>query len=171
MTDQKPDDPRAREEDRWTNRATSFVTQANEAAFKASENTFRGCLLINGGAAVSVLAFIGSLASKPAFDVSQLAAVADSLTAFAGGAVLAVFGMAFSYFVNYSSAENTNSLIERRERTVWFGRLKPVLHVLTIFVGAGSLACFICGIFAVRYSIENIQPATHAQASCAKPSP
>jgi hypothetical protein len=36
----------------------------NKAAVKASDAALRAALLINGGAAVSVLAFIGSLAQR-----------------------------------------------------------------------------------------------------------
>ena len=89
MTDQKRDEPdwrhvMAREDaHRAHDRATSFHTQVNEAAIKTGESTFQACLFINGGAAISVLAFIGGLASKELIGVSQLAAVADSLIAFA----------------------------------------------------------------------------------------
>ena len=147
MTDQKPDDVRAREEARWVDRATTFFTQVNEAAIKTGESTFQACLLINGGAAISVLAFIGGLASKDVIGVAQLAVVADSLIAFAGGVLAAVAGMALSYLVHYFTAVHTDSLIQRGERTVLFGRLKNGLHVLAIlprsprssFSSAGSL--------------------------------
>jgi hypothetical protein len=165
MTDQKP------EEARWADRATSFFTQVNEAAIKTGESTFQACLLINGGAAVSVLAFIGGLASKDLIGVSQLAAVADSLISFAWGVVAAVAGMALSYFVNYLTAVHTDSLIRRGEHTVSFGRVKNGLHALTILAGLFSVVFFVLGVFAVRNSVEHIQPATHTQAPGAKPSP
>jgi hypothetical protein len=110
MTDQKSDEPDWRsvvvrdEARRAHDRADSFFEQVNEAAIKNGESAFRACLLINGGAAVSVLAFIGSLASKDVIGVSQLASVADSLILFALGVVAAVVGMALSYVVNYLTA-------------------------------------------------------------------
>jgi hypothetical protein len=143
----------------------------NEAAIKTGENTFQACLLINGGAAVSVLAFIGGLASKDVIGVAQLAVVADSLIAFAGGVLAAVAGMALSYLVHYFTAVHTDSLIQRGERTVLFGRLKNGLHVLVILAAVVSVAFFVCGILAVRNSVEHIPPATHTQAPGAKPSP
>jgi hypothetical protein len=171
MTDQKPDDVMALAEARWADRATTFFTQVNEAAIKTGESTFQACLLINGGAAVSVLAFIGGLASKDVIGVSQLAAVADSLISFAFGVVAAVAGMALSYSVNYLTAVHTDSLIQRREGAVFLGRLKAGLHVLTILVGFVSVFFFVRGVFAVRNSVEHIPPATHTQAPSAKPSP
>jgi hypothetical protein len=185
MTDQKLDEPdwrfvMAREEARRTHdRADGFFKQVNEAAIKTGEGTFRACLLINGGAAVSALAFIGSLASKDVIGVSQLAAVADSLIVFAAGAVAAVAGMALSYLVNYLTAEQAGSLahiwehpwIVPGKHTGFLGWLKAGLHVLTVLVGVASVVFFVCGISAVRNSVEHIPPATHTQALSTKPSP
>jgi hypothetical protein len=185
MTDQKPDEPdwryvAAREEARRAHdRADGFFKQVNEAAIKNGESAFRACLLINGGAAVSVLAFIGSLASKDVIGVSQLASVANSLILFALGVVAAVVGMALSYVVNYLTAEGAGSSkriweypwVVPGERTVWLARLKPGLHWLTLLVGVASVVFFVCGIFAVRNSVKHILPATHTQAPSAKPSP
>ena len=97
MTDQNPSEPDWRsgvvrdEARRAHDRADSFFEQVNEAVIKNGESAFRACLLINGGAAVSVLAFIGRLASKDVIGVSQLASVADSLILFALGVVAAVY--------------------------------------------------------------------------------
>jgi hypothetical protein len=169
MTDQKRDDVNSREEARWADRADRFFTQVNEAAIKTGESTFQACLLINGGAAVSVLAFIGGLASKDLIGVSQLAAIADSLVSFAWGVVAAVAGMALSYSVNYLIAVHTDSLIQRREHSVSLGWLKAGLHGLTVLVGVASVVFFLCGVLAVRNSVEHIQPATHTQAPSAPP--
>jgi hypothetical protein len=189
MTDQKPDEPdwryvMAREQARRAHyRADGFFKQVNEAAIKTGESTFQACLLINGGAAVSVLAFIGGLVSKDVIGVSQLAAVADSLIAFAIGVVAAVAGMALSYLVNYLTAEQTGSLahiwehpwIVPGKHTGSLGWLKAGLHVLTVLVGVASIVFFFCGILAVRSSLEHIPqaapPTTHTQAPSAKPSP
>ena len=183
MIDQKPDEPdwryvTARDEARRAHdRADGFFEQVNEAAIKNGESAFRACLLINGGAAVSVLAFIGSLASKDVIGVSQLAAVANSLILFALGVVAAVVGMALSYFVNYLTAEQARSFAHIWEHpwvvpgknTGFLGRLKAVLHVITVLVGVASVVFFVCGIFAVRNSVEHIQPAAHTQAPGAAP--
>jgi hypothetical protein len=79
--------------------------------------------------------------------------------------------MALSYLVHYFTAVHTDSLIQRGERTVLFGRLKNGLHVLAILAAVASVIFFVCGIFAVRNSVERIPPATHTQAPSAKPSP
>jgi hypothetical protein len=77
----------------------------NEAAIKAADGAFRAGLLINGGAAVSVLAFIGSLATKELVVVSQLSRVAGSLEIFAYGVAAAVLGIGFSYLTHLFDAD------------------------------------------------------------------
>ena len=71
----------------------SRVDKSNEAAIKAADAALRAGLLINGGAAVSVLAFIGSLATKELIAVPQLSRVAASLENFALGVAVAVMGL------------------------------------------------------------------------------
>ena len=70
MTDQNPVDAdhakwllEMQREDahRAHDEAKNFYQQVNEYTIKAGENALRAFLLINGGAAVSVLAFIGGL--------------------------------------------------------------------------------------------------------------
>jgi hypothetical protein len=186
MTDQKPNEPdwryvAARDEARRAHdREDGFFEQVNEAAIKNGESAFRACLLINGGAAISVLAFIGSLASKDVIGVPQLAAVANSLILFAFGVIAAVAGMALSYFVNYFTAEWARSFAHIWEHpwvvpgknTGFLGWLKAVLHVITVLVGVASVVFFVCGIFAVRNSVKHLPPpANSTQAPSAKPSP
>ena len=58
-------------------------------------------MLINGGAAVSVLAFIGGLAAQSRIKLDQLNMVANSLGWFAGGVAAAAAAMGFAYLTNY----------------------------------------------------------------------
>src|SRR6202167_134372 len=47
-------------------------------------------------------------------------------------------------------------------------RVKNGLHALTILAGLFSVVFFVLGVFAVRTSVEHIQPAMHPQAPGAK---
>jgi hypothetical protein len=92
VTDQKPDEPdwryrMAREDaQRQHDRIDSFFDKLNDATLKSSDAALRACLLVNGGVAVSVLAFIGGLLSKGLIeDPRQLKPIADSLVPFAWG--------------------------------------------------------------------------------------
>lgn len=51
---------------------SKFVADVNEAAIKSSEIALRAAILINGGAAVSLLAFIGSIISKEQVENFQI---------------------------------------------------------------------------------------------------
>jgi hypothetical protein len=82
----------------------------NEAAIKAADSTLRAGLLINGGAGVSVLAFIGSLETKQQIALPQLSRVAGSLEIFAFGVLAAVVGMGFSYLTHLFDADYFGSL-------------------------------------------------------------
>lgn len=69
----------------------SRVKMLDQAAIKAGDAALRSALLINGGAAISVLAFIGSLVPKE--PLTQLARVSDNLVVFASGVLVAALGL------------------------------------------------------------------------------
>jgi hypothetical protein len=187
MNDQKPDEPdwrhvMAREDaHRAHDRIDSFNDKLNDATLRSSEVALRACLLVNGGAAVSVLAFIGGLLSKGLIeDPRQLKPVADTLVLFAWGVGLAVLGMGLAYAVNFLAGLYMNSRTpiwvhpwsEPGKNTKRFGVARNSFHALAALVGVASVVFFVCGIFAVRDAVEHIPPpATHTQASSAKPSP
>jgi hypothetical protein len=175
MTNQPPNQPFDHEkwlhelqrEDahRAHDRAADFYDQLNESSIKSSEITLRACLLINGGAAVSVLAFIGGLASKELIGVSQLAPIADSLVKFAFGVVAAVAGMALSYVVHYVTGAHVNSMqkvgehpwVKPGTRTGFFAILKTSIHVLAVLTAISSVGFFVWGIYSVRGAFEHIR--------------
>jgi hypothetical protein len=145
MTDQKPDGPdwrhvMAREDaHREHDRISSYSDKLNDATFKSGESALRACLLVNGGAAVSVLAFIGGLLSKGLIeDPQQLKPVADSLVPFAWGVSLAVLGMGLSYVVNFLTGLYMNSKkktwahpwSEPGDKTWIWGVLRNLTHVV-----------------------------------------
>jgi hypothetical protein len=81
--------------------AIQFYNSINEHSIKSAELTLRTCILINGGAAVAVLAFLGSLASKGSNILGHLSPVADSIVKFAFGVLAALAAMGASYCVHY----------------------------------------------------------------------
>ena len=89
--DQTPrDDLVQRDRHHAHDHVNEFQRSLNEAAIKGADAALRSALLINGGAAVSVLAFIGGLAAQSRIKLDQLQAVAHSLTLFAFGVAAAV---------------------------------------------------------------------------------
>jgi hypothetical protein len=194
MTDQKPDEPNwryvmAREDaHRAYDKHAAFVERLDTAAIKSSEVALGACLVINGGAAIAVLSFIGGLASKDTITIggSDFKPVADSLEPFAFGVVAAVAGMALAYLAHLMTVVHAESHTRVMEASKTSGRiiwLKPgprtriwhvlriISHVLAFLAGAASVVFFVCGILAVRAAVEHIGPAVHTQAPGAKPSP
>lgn len=78
--------------ERQHDRMTEFEKQTNEAAISSGQLALRTAVLINGGAAVSVLAFLGSLAKDKLSD-STLSGVAGPLLWFASGVAVAAAGL------------------------------------------------------------------------------
>jgi hypothetical protein len=181
MTDQKPTTPpldlekwkleQGREEaHRAHDRMSDYFEHVNESSIKVADGVLKACLLINGGAAVSVLAFIGGLVSKELISVSQLAPVADSLVLFALGVVAAVAGMGLSYFVHYASGTHVNSMqkiwvypwVIPGKYTSCLAFLKATLHLVAVIVATGSITLFALGIYSVRNSIDHLPANTAA---------
>ena len=131
---------------------------------KSPISALRAGLLINGGAAVSVLAFIGSLATKDLIAVSQLSRVARSLEVFAFGVAAAVVGMGLSYLTHLWDADYTGSLkrtadfpfVEPGARSKRYRYLRTATHVLAVVAFLFCIGCFILGMISVRDAIEHL---------------
>ena len=145
-------------------RLDSRLDMIDAAAIKAADAALRAGLLINGGAAVSVLAFIGSLATKELVAVSQLSRVASSLVVFAYGVAAAVIGLGLSYLTHFFDVASGASLKRSGEfpfmtptkaskRYLWFRGSAHVLAVIAFFVCIG---CFIFGMISVRDAIVHL---------------
>ena len=136
----------------------------NEAAVKIADSTLRAGLLINGGAAVSVLAFIGSLATKELITVPQLSRVASSLEIFAFGVAAAVMGMGLSYLTHLFDADYFGSMkrigdfpfAERGSASKRFRWFRSTAHVLAVIAFFVCIGCFIGGMLSVRDAIERL---------------
>jgi hypothetical protein len=124
----------------------------NDAAIKTSEVALRMSLLINGGAAVALLTFVGSLEAK------QKVAIANSLVWFAAGVVLAVLAIAAAYFTHFFLAEQVNSTIrtwthpylQPGQKTQTYANWSLFFRIVAVVLGLASAAMFVCGVLAVR---------------------
>lgn len=105
-----------RDAERAHDKNTEFFHNVNKAAIETSYVALRTAVLINGGAAVAVLAFLGSLASGNRVQISQLSQMASSLKLFAWGVASAAFAMVTAYLTNYFIA----SRVVSREPTFSF---------------------------------------------------
>jgi hypothetical protein len=141
-----------------------FALRTNDAAINSGQLALRTAVLINGGAAVAVLAFLGGLAGQGRISVGDLGRISNSLLWFGGGVVLAGAGLAFGYVTNFCHMKELMSRVPRfeypyfaetRETSLW-QRRGLVAHWAAIVVGVLSLVAFIFGMVAVRNSVKKL---------------
>jgi hypothetical protein len=129
--------------------------KANEAASSAANLALRMSLLINGGAAVVLLAFIKDLSEQ------QQHAVADTLVWFGFGVIAAVIALALAYFTNYSLGGVVISKVPTDQHPYfrdgpttarWTRRYWAFLWA-AIIVGFGSVVLFVVGLLLVRKAL------------------
>jgi hypothetical protein len=160
----EPIDPRREDALRVHDRSRSYSEATNEAVMKAGEVAIRTVMLVNGGAAVAVLAFIGALVREGGVTVKQVSGVSGSLLWFAGGVAMAVLALALSYFTNYCYVGSETSrvfafdhpyIIDGANTWKWryWGR---AFHVGAIVWAVLSLVAFVFGMFDVHHAIVRL---------------
>lgn len=135
----------------------NFHEYVNKAAVKTGQAALRMSMLINGGAALSLLTFIGTLNRE------QKHEVADTLVWFASGVALAVVAIAASYFTDYFMAGIAGSKIKTFQHpyiqpgpnTKRYETLNFVFHLIAVGCGVVSLLMFVCGLLAVRTALSH----------------
>lgn len=88
--------------------------EATKAGNKAASDALKAVTLLNGGAAVAMLAFIGHLASIQV-DQSILGPLKEALFEFVGGTFLSVIATALTYFVQEGWITVLNCKFRKRE--------------------------------------------------------
>jgi hypothetical protein len=152
-----------REDAKWTyEQIRSAAEKIDEAAIKSAENVVRTLLLINGGAAVSFLAFIGGLASKDRLPATQLYSIAGSLIPFAFGVACAALCGCLAYLTHFSHTKILYTVLEswpnvhETVRTKCWQRVRRVFHFLAAVAALASLGLFVYGMFDVRSAISHL---------------
>jgi hypothetical protein len=138
-----------------------FARAANLAAVSTGTETVKAILLINGGACVAVLAFIGSLVSRG----QGVTDLAGSLVWFAAGAVFAVMSAAFGYLTNLSyfseSNARTRHFDEPYVRDTNASRRHHVAGCITRWVTIGcsiaGILAFVGGVFVANCAFKNLR--------------
>ena len=132
--------------------------KSNEAATNGANLALRMSLLINGGAAVALLAFIKDLGEE------QQRAVADTLIWFGFGVTAAVIALALAYFTNYSVGQLAISRLPIDQHPYfqdgpatarWRLRYWAFLWA-AIFVGFISIGLFVVGLWLVREALTKL---------------
>ena len=144
-------------------RLDEFAQSINDSAIKSADAVLRNCLLINGGAAVAILAFMGAVISKDAGSHKIIGDIAGSLTYFAWGVIASVVALGLSYIVHFLTYKTATSqkkvweypYIVPGKDTAWWGRLKITLHLLAVALAVLSAVLFVIGLFAVKHAVTS----------------
>jgi hypothetical protein len=164
-----------RDAERAHDSADAAQKQLADAAVRSADVALRTAVLINGGAAVAMLAFIGGLISSEDLNVGQLKELAGSLVWFAWGVACAVAGLALSYSTTYAASVVVGSqekgwehpFVQPGPKTKRWRFVENTCHLLAVLVGVASLALFVWGMLDVRDSVWRLA----APAASAGPSP
>ncbi|MGD9739704.1 MAG: hypothetical protein AB7O56_03520 [Bauldia sp.] len=157
MTEETPEE-RARKHARDLNQA--YADKFNDAAITTGNIALKTAMLINGGAAVALLALIGSLAAN--IDMTgDVERVANSLLWFGVGVFLAALGLAATYLASYFGVGDSHARVEIPEPPYIASTLESesqaaasdLFRHLAIGVGGSSLLAFVVGIFVTRSAV------------------
>jgi hypothetical protein len=156
------------EAERAHDKSNEFHTYVNKAAIDGSNLALRTLVLINGGAAIAMLAFLGTVA-KDQSNLSKIGEVAHTLRYFAIGVALACAGMALAYFTHFFmvSVETfkdrtyVHPYVVETAKSRRFMSDNRVFHVLPVLAAAASLAMFVIGMFAASDKVTQLLEKKH----------
>jgi hypothetical protein len=144
--------------------SNEFHAYTNKAAIDSANLALRTLIVINGGAAIAILTFLGGVASKDKIDFTKVGAVADTIKYFAIGVACAVAAMALSYFTNffmagvegYKSKIWEHPYLEETPRSKLMRKLNIGFHVAAFSAAMASLVLFMVGMFAASDKITHL---------------
>jgi hypothetical protein len=121
-------------------------------------------VLINGGAAISVLAFIGGLASRDKVSLQAITQTAGTLVWFAVGVAVATLSMGLAYFTNLCIAQDAtfrqktfqHPYLQETDKSRVYKQTAEIFRWLAVFGAIASLVLFICGMFAVKCAVGSL---------------
>ena len=100
MSDQSAYDRNQRAAERQHDMVDDLGKRLTEASARDAQEAIKIALLVNSGAAVAILAFISTLASRSGVTLANLKAVKNSLYWFTGGIISSGVTAAFAYLSN-----------------------------------------------------------------------
>jgi len=101
-----------------------------------AQSALKTIILVNGGAAVAVLAFIGNIWAKP-LEVNIAEALVKSEAWFASGVLLGAVATGFSYLAQYFYERKT------------FNKSAIAFHIATVVLVIGAYVLFGLGVYSI----------------------
>src|SRR5262245_14525738 len=144
--------------ERQHDQITEFGNRVNEATINGGNLALRMALLINGGAAVALLSFMGGLPKD------QRQAIASALAWFAWGVAAAALALGLAYATNFCVVGIQRSKLVQYQppyvldgpRTAIWTRLNLAFHIAAVLSGLGALALFVAGMLCVKSAFINL---------------
>jgi hypothetical protein len=144
--------------ERQHDRITEIGNKVEEAAINGGNLALRMVLLINGGAAVALLSFMGGLPKD------QRQAVASALAWFAWGVVAAASALGLAYFTNFCVAGLHRSMtywyeppyVRNGPHTALWRSLSFAFLIMAVLAGVGALVFFVVGVLRVKSAFINL---------------
>jgi hypothetical protein len=127
---------------------TDYASKTNIAAIEVASLTLRTAMIINGGAAISVLAFIGGLASRDKVSLQAITQTAGTLVWFASGVAAATLSMGLAYLTIFSIAQDAtfrlktfqDPYLQETDKSRAYKRTAEIFRWLAVAGAIGSLA-------------------------------
>ena len=144
--------------------ANDFAIKTNSAAIEGANLALRTAMIVNGGAAISVLAFIGALASRDKVSITAITQTASTLIWFASGVALATLSMGLAYFTNLAVAGSSftqqktfvQPFIQDTVKSRRYRRWAEISRWSAVVGAVASLMLFVCGMLAVKCAIGSL---------------
>jgi hypothetical protein len=114
---------------------------ANQRATMA-QHGIQAAMLLNGGAAVAILALMGNLATAPSNPIVDVGAIRWSLLAFGFGVFLAACTYAVGYLVHNVFAHDPEHATAHRYRWIGVAMIVGSLGLFLVGVAVAAMAMF-----------------------------
>ena len=139
-------------------------TESQKNAIDSANIAVRAILLVNGGAVVALLAFLGTLESANG-DAISLSQFVSALRSFASGVGLAAVTAALAYLVNLMDADFfsrktyhwEHPFVRENTKKKWVNWLRNAIHLLALGLGVFSLAAFFSGISSISEAVMALE--------------
>ena len=180
MSDKQPEpdnETQKYEHDKWVyelNRETAqrdhdfeldHALRLNEATINNGNLAARSLLIINGGAAIAVLALIGRLVPSNPDDWVKISPLLESLMWFAWGVIVTAMAMMFAYFTNYCHASVSyardrfyeHPYIRETEKSLMWRKIGIAGQAATIIFAGFAIVCFVLVIREMDETVKAFQ--------------
>ncbi|UWR79550.1 hypothetical protein K4K97_13185 [Phaeobacter inhibens] len=144
------------------NRQTS--SEFSRAAIESANVTIRAFILVNGGAVVALLAFIGALEATEAGGEAKIDELILPLLLFSFGVGSSIVTAALAYLVNMLDHDITNSVqltwehpyVQDDDDAERLRRRRQRFHKVAITIALITVFLFFAGVFTVANAISNL---------------